>query len=398
MFGAGDPDNPMGGLLGDLLKVIGSAPGGGDAWFDAARTLAHGVATDGQDDDNADPLVRIAFEELARVAELHVTNATGISLTTGGSRLSFDAVGPGQWSYRALTAYRPTLQLMVDAQQQGAAAVPPTMDLGELDDISGGLGGLLSQFALTLGPVLLGMQFGSAAGHLARRAFGQYALPLPWPESNTLLLVPTNVATFAEDWSLPLQEVQLWVCLRELTMHAVMTRPGVRSSLLLLLGDAAAHAAASQRSMVERLGDGLGDPSALEGVLNDPESLLADLVSPEQRHISNNLTALTTSIGAYVDHVTAGIAATLTSSPAALREAWYRYRVEDTKGEQAFAGLFGLNVGQAEVDRGAHFIDGVVERAGEDALARLWANEEDLPTPAEVDAPGLWLARIGLLD
>jgi len=50
--------------------------------------------------------------------------------------------------------------------------------------------------------------------------------------------VPSNVARFAEDWSLPLQEVQLWVCLRELTMHAVMTRPGVRSSLNLLLADA----------------------------------------------------------------------------------------------------------------------------------------------------------------
>ena len=398
MFGSGDPDNPMGGLLGDLLKVIGSSPGGGDAWFDAARTLAHGVATDGQDDDNADPLVRIAFEELARVAELHVADATGISLTAGGTSISFDAVGPGQWSFRVLNAYRPTLQLMVEAQQQGAAAMPPTMDLSSFDDPTGGLGGLLSQFALTLGPVLLGMQFGSAAGHLARRAFGQYALPLPWPESNTLLLVPSNVATFAEDWSLPLQEVQLWVCLRELTMHAVMSRPGVRSSLTTLLGDASAHAAASQRSMVERLGDGLGDPAALEGVLSDPESLLADLISPEQRHISNTLTALTTSIGAYVDHVTAGIAATLTSAPAALGEAWYRYRVEDAKGEQAFAGLFGLNVGQAEVDRGSSFIDGVVERAGENALARLWADEADLPTPAEVDAPGLWLARIGLLD
>src|SRR6202021_3386068 len=104
------------------------------------------------------------------------------------------------------------------------------------------------------------MQFGSAAGHLARRAFGQYALPLPWPESNTLLLVPSNVATFAEDWSLPLQEVQLWVCLRELAMHAVLTRPGVRSSLMRLLDDGAAHAAAAQRSIVERLGEGLADP------------------------------------------------------------------------------------------------------------------------------------------
>jgi putative hydrolase len=206
------------------------------------------------------------------------------------------------------------------------------------------------------------------------------------------------VARFAEDWSLPLQEVQLWVCLRELTMHAVVTRPGVRSSLNTLLTDASAHAAAAQKSIVERLGDGLDDSISIEDALSDPEALLADLISPEQRSISNALTALTTAIGAYVDHITAGIAATLTSSPAALREAWYRYRVEDGKGEQAFAGLFGLNVGQAEVDRGANFIDGVVERAGENALARMWSNEEDLPTPAEVDAPGLWLARIGLRD
>jgi putative hydrolase len=398
MFGSIDPDNPMGGLLGDLLKVIGSGPGAGDSWFEAARTLAFGVATDGGQDEIPDPLVRIGFDELARVAELHVADATGITAGSSAS-VSFETVGPGQWSFRLLEAYRPVLKSMVDAQQQGAAAVPTSTDLAELDpDAAGGLSGLLGQFALTLGPVFLGMQFGSAAGHLARRAFGQYALPLPWPESTTLLLVPGNVARFADDWSLPLQEVQLWVCLRELTMHAVLTRPGVRSSLATLLGDASAHAAAAQRSIVERLGDNLGDQVALEDALGDPEALLADLISPEQRNISSALTAQTTAIGAYVDHVTARIAETLTSSPGALREAWYRYRIEEGKGEQAFAGLFGLNVGQEEVDRGRAFVTGVVERAGEDALARLWGDELDLPTPAEVDAPGLWLARIGLMD
>lgn len=397
MFGS-DPDNPMGGLLGDLLKVIGSGPGGGDSWFEAARTLAYGVATDGGTDDTPDPLVRIAFEELARVAELHVADTTGIAPTSGAGGVSFDAVGPGQWSFQALQAYRPILKSMVEAQQQGASAVPSSMDLSSLDPDGGGIGDLLGQFAMTLGPVFLGMQFGSAAGHLARRAFGQYTLPLPWPESTTLLLVPSNVARFAEDWSLPLQEVQLWVCLRELTMHSVLTRPGVRSSLTTLLGDASAHAAAAQRSVVERLGEGMGDPAALEDALGDPEALLSDLISPEQRNISSALTAQTTAIGAYVDHVTGRIAETLTSSPGALREAWYRYRVTEGKGEQAFAGLFGLDVGQGEVDRGRAFVDGVVERAGEDTLARLWGDELDLPTPAEVDAPGLWLARIGLLD
>ena len=398
MFGSSDADNPMGGLLGDLLKVIGSGPGAADSWFEAARTLAFGVATDGGEDENPDPLVRIAFEELARVAELHVAEATGIASSSGSGGVSFEAVGPGQWSVRVLEAYRTVLKSMVEAQQQGAAAVPSSLDVSELDPADGGLGGLLGQFALTLGPVFLGMQFGSAAGHLARRAFGQYALPLPWPESSTLLLVPGNVARFADDWSLPLQEVQLWVCLRELTMHAVLTRPGVRASLATLLGDASAHAAAAQRSIVERLGDGLTDPTALEDALGDPEALLSDLITPEQRNISSTLTAQTTAIGAYVDHVTAGIAETLTSSPAALREAWYRYRIEEGKGEQAFAGLFGLDVGQEEVDRGRAFVSGVVERAGEDALTRLWSDELDLPTPAEVDAPGLWLARIGLLD
>ena len=190
------------------------------------------------------------------------------------------------------------------------------------------------------------MQFGSAAGHLARRAFGQYALPLPWPpETAALLLVPGNVARFAEDWSLPLQEVQLWICLRELTMHAVMTRPGVRSSLTTLLADASTHAAAAQRNIVERLGEGMGDATSIEEALGDPEALLADLISPEQRNISSTLTAQTTALGAYVDHVTSSVAETLTSSPAALREAWYRYRIEEGKGEMAFAGLFGLDVG-----------------------------------------------------
>ncbi|HSZ36195.1 MAG TPA: zinc-dependent metalloprotease [Acidimicrobiales bacterium] len=401
MFGGSmDPDNPMGGLLGDLMKVIGSGSGAGDSWFEAARTLAFGVATDGGQDETPDPLVRIAFEELARVAELHVAAATGITPTSGGTGVSFETVGPGQWSFRVLEAYRPVLKAMVEAQQQGVAAVPST-DLSALDlEEGGGLGGLIGQFALTLGPVFLGMQFGSAAGHLARRAFGQYALPLPWPESSTLLLVPGNVARFADDWSLPLQEVQLWVCLRELTMHAVLTRPGVRSSLTTLLGDASAHAAAAQRNIVERLGDSLnvGDQASLENALGDPEALLADLISPEQRNISGALTAQTTALGAYVDHVTATIAETLTSSPGALREAWYRYRIEEGKGEQAFAGLFGLDVGQEEVDRGRAFVQGVIERAGGDALTRLLGDELDLPTPAEVDAPGLWLARIGLME
>ena len=271
MFGSNDPDNPMGGLLGDLLKVIGSGSGAGDSWFEAARTLAFGVATDERPGREPRPAGAHRVRGAGPGGRAARGRRHGDRGRLGGGGVSFEAVGPGQWSFRVLEAYRPVLKSMVDAQQQGAAAVPTSLDLSELDpDDAGGLSGCSGQFALTLGPVFLGMQFGSAAGHLARRAFGQYALPLPWPESPTLLLVPGNVARFAEDWSLPLQEVQLWVCLRELTMHAVLTRPGVRASLMTLLGDASAHAAAAQRSIVERLGDGLGEPGGPRGRAGRP--------------------------------------------------------------------------------------------------------------------------------
>jgi uncharacterized protein (DUF2342 family) len=38
----------------------------------------------------------------------------------------------------------------------------------------------------------------------------------------------------------------------------------------------------------------------------------------------------------------------------------------------------------------------VVDRAGEGSLSKLFATAASLPTPAELDAPGLWLARIEL--
>ena len=94
--------------------------------------------------------------------------------------------------------------------------------------------------------------------------------------------------------------------------------------------------------------------------------------------------------------MTSGIAEAITGGAGTLSEAWYRYRVADHRGRQAAAALFGFDVGRAQVDRGAAFVRGVLERAGEEGLSRLVTDPHSLPTPAEVDAPGLWLERIDL--
>ncbi|MGH8982187.1 MAG: zinc-dependent metalloprotease [Acidimicrobiales bacterium] len=381
-------NDPFQGLLQDLLKVIGGAQGGRKAWLDAARSLAQGVATDGQPESNPDPLTRIRFEELGHVAELHVADATGLPFDRTPA---FVPVGPGMWAQRALDAWAPTLERMVDSQRAAPAPPLPAEDAGGMEE-------LLGKFASTLGPVLLGMQFGSAAGHLAQRALGQYALPLPWPPSQDVLVVPANVARFAEEWSLPAEETRLWVCIRELTAHAVLSRPHVAARVGTLVEAIALDMMATHQGLAERLGGQAGDPEQLQRILSDPEALLADLLSPGQRRTSEDLMALTTVVAAYVDHVTADLAATLTGAAGTLGEAWYRYRIEETASEQAAGALFGLDLTRAQVDRGKAFVRGVVERAGADALNGLWTLPRQLPTPAEVDAPGLWLERISLPD
>jgi uncharacterized protein (DUF2342 family) len=79
-----------------------------------------------------------------------------------------------------------------------------------------------------------------------------------------------------------------------------------------------------------------------------------------------------------------------------LTEALRRRRVSAAESDRFVERLFGLELGQGTYERGTAFVSGVVERAGEDGLRRLWADEANLPTPPEVDAPGLWLARLDL--
>lgn len=388
-----DPSNPLQGLLGDLFKLIGGARGAGASWLEAARALAHGVATDGGLESNVDPLERIKLEELGRVAELHVSAAIGTPLGGIEHPAAFVPVNRGTWAVRALEAWRPVLQRMVDAQARAEAGAALPED-PEVD----GLEAFLGQFTSTMGPIMLGLQFGSSAGHLAQRALGQYALPLPWPPSSELLVVPENVKGFAADWSLDEDAVRLWVCVRELSMHAMVSRPAIAARLTELLDAAASEAAAVQQGLVDRLRPDAAEPEALQHLLSDPEALLADLLTPGTRATSARLTAAATALGGYADHLTVTIAKATTGNEAVLSEAWYRYRVEDAKGYPAAGALFGLDLGREQVDRGASFVRGVIERAGEEGLARLVASAKTLPTPAEIEAPGLWLERISLPD
>ncbi|HZU79889.1 MAG TPA: zinc-dependent metalloprotease, partial [Acidimicrobiales bacterium] len=115
--------------------------------------------------------------------------------------------------------------------------------------------------------------------------------------------------------------------------------------------------------------------------------------SPARRHASEQLMAVTAALLGYVEHVLDETATRLLGGRGALAEAWRRRQVEREGAARTAEMLFGLDLGPAQVELGVDFVRGVLERAGEDGLARLWRSAAMLPTPAEITAPGLWLER-----
>ena len=381
-------------FLGDLAKMLGQQ--GGMAW-ESARQLAISVATDGVSEPNVDPVERMGLEQLARVADLHVADVTGLSTSIGGRSVVGLPVNRTRWVMESLDAYRPLVERLA------ASLGPSERDdpTAEPDDpMADMFSGMFKMFQ----PMVLAMTAGSMVGHLARRSLGQYDLPIPRPvggsNADELLLVVPNLDAFAAEWSLARDDLRLWICVHEIAHHAVFGVPHVRAAMDDLLNRYVSSFNNDPGALEGRLGDlDPSDPNALAGLqelMGSPEVILGAITSPEQDLLRPQLEALVAVVVGVVDHVLDVVGAKLIPTYGMLTEALRRRRVESAESDRFVERLFGLELTQATYDRGATFVAGVIERAGEDGLRRLWADAANLPTPPEVDAPGLWLARLDL--
>jgi len=379
-------------IFGDLSKLFSQQ---GAIGWDAARQLALSIATDGGVEGNVDPLERIRLEQLVRIAELHVGNATGLPTSFGGTGVSIMPVTRGQWAATTLDSWRPLFERLA-----GSLTPPTTPATPDASDPLGFMAPLLAM----MGPMMLGMTAGSMIGHLSRRSFGQYDLPVPRTPNDDLMVIPANFETFATEWSIPADDLRLWVCAQEIAMHSVLRIPHVRTTVDEFLSAYAAGFEPDPNALEDRLGSmefDMSDPSSMTGMqsmFGDPEMLLGAIQSQAQRDMLPKFEALVASIVGYVDHIVDAVGSSLLSNTTMISEAVRRRRVEADDSDRFVERLFGLELTQATYDRGAAFVAGIVERAGNDGLVRLWESDRTLPTPAEIEAPGLWLARIELPD
>jgi uncharacterized protein (DUF2342 family) len=146
---------------------------------------------------------------------------------------------------------------------------------------------------------------------------------------------------------------------------------------------------------ISRLDVSSGDPmKMLDSLLSDPTLLLGASRSAVQDRAAPVLDAAVAALVGFVDHHVDQVTARILGDAARIAEAVRRRRVAQSSDRVFVERLLGIDITKERVAAAHHFVQGVVERAGDPGLAQLLDRDGALPTPAELAAPGLWLARL----
>ncbi len=377
-------------MFGDIAKAL---QGQGPLNWDAARQFAMLGATEGATEANVDPQVRIAYADLARIAGMHVNDVTGSDTVFPEARI----VTRGQWTNETLDAYRPLFtdlatslgQPLADDDGDPAAPTDPFVQM-------------LSGLGRMMGPAMMGMAVGSMVGSLAKRVFGLHDLPIPRSKQE-VVLVGQTIDRFAADWEIPVDEMRLWVLSHELSGFQIFSITHLREALADLVRQHVGGFRPDPNAIAEKLGsfdpfsgDESDDPTqALQRVFGDPEVLLGAVRSPEQIALQPRLDAAVAAVVGYTDWVVDAVAVRVVGGEALrIAEAVRRQRAGTSSEDVFVERLLGIRLGDDQVMRGKGFVQGVVDRVGEPGLTRLLALPDSMPTSSEIDAPGLWIARV----
>ncbi|MBV1894803.1 MAG: zinc-dependent metalloprotease [Ilumatobacteraceae bacterium] len=386
-------NNPFAGmpLFGDLSRAL---EGQGPLNWDAAKQFALLAASGGgllsggavSTPANVDPNVRLKYAELAGIARLHVADVMQLEVPATEPSVAT----PEQWAQQTLEAYRPLFTDM-------ASSLGPT-DEPLPDAASDPMAQMMAGLGKMMAPAMLGMSVGSMVGNLARHAFGVYDLPIP-RATPALVLVPSTIDQFAQEWEIQLDEMRLWVLAHELAGLTLFSIPHIADHLRSLVQRHVGAFQPDSSAVTDKLTSldiDQSDPmAAMQQAFGDPEVLLGAVRSSEQLALEPELDAAVAVTIGVIDWVVDAVAVRIIGGNSLqIAEAARRRRAEASPDDIFVERLLGIRLGAEQTARGKAFVQGVVDRAGEHGLAPLFNDPDSVPTPNEIEAPGLWLARV----
>jgi putative hydrolase len=206
-------------------------------------------------------------------------------------------------------------------------------------------------------------------------------------------LLPEGIVTFAEGLDVPIEEVRLFLALREAAHHRLFGHvPWLRGHLLSAVRTYA-EGITVDTSKFEELARGI-DPSnpeaiqeAIGGGLFEPTS------SPAQDAALARLETALALVEGWVDTVTAEAGSATLPSFGALQETMRRRRATGGPAERTFASLVGLELRPRRLREAATLWQTLGDRRGQDARDAVWSHPDLLPTAEDLDDPVAWVER-----
>ncbi len=377
--------NPLETVFKDLMNMLS---GQRDVHKMVALQMATSIAASA-DGENVDPNLRIKVDNIIDIAknELVLNSPLSTSKSLATSKI-ISATGVSRVE-NLLSRMKPLTDLLVaqtESNLTNTGATPPE------------LGGMpFGQIMAMTGPMMIGVNIGSAVGHLVSEIQGDS--DILWPRyGDEIAVYPQRAATFAQDWSLDLDAYLMWTLINQLVSNAVIQSQHITTELESIARRHITSMSSAAEALTSQLGEmDLSDPTALERLGQDPSQLFSVAKNDEQDRLVAESQPFLAVVVALIDWFTLASAKHLIGPTDSINEARVRVRRDRSEGLNLFESLFGIGVSSSSYEVGNHFIFGVVEREAEEKLMRIVEDPRYMPTPNEVEAPGLWLARIETL-
>jgi len=256
--------------------------------------------------------------------------------------------------------------------------IPP-----EMAQMMGPMLGMVQQ----LGVVAFSAQLGEALAALAADVVNASDIGIPLTAEPQCALLPRNVEIFGDGLGLLVDDVRLYLALREsahqrLFAHVSWLRPRVIGAV----EEYAKGVRVDQERLAEAMGEiDMQDPAALQQLMGS--GLLQPEDTPEQEAALARLETLLALVVGWVDDVVDTAIADRLPSAVQLRETIRRRRAAGGPAEKTFSTLIGMEL-RPRLAREAATLFAVV-RAGRGVEGRdaLWAHPDLLPGPDDLSDP-----------
>ncbi|WP_245797606.1 zinc-dependent metalloprotease [Mangrovactinospora gilvigrisea] len=397
-FDPSDPNNPLAGLfgnmnpgdLGEAFQQLGrmlSYEGGPVNWQlakDIARQTVAASGTDGNEgakDRSMDRGDRDAVSEAVRLADLWLDGVT--SLPAGGG--SAVAWSRAEWVEGTLDAWKQLVDPV--AEQVGTAmgqVVPEEMQA---------MAGPLLSMMRSMGGAMFGGQIGQAIGNLAGEVLGSTDVGLPLAKDGRAALLPVNIEAFGKDLGVPVEEVRLYLALREAAHQRLFVHvPWLRAHLFGAVESYAQGIKVDSQKLEDMVGNlDPSHPEALQEALQ--QGMFQPEDTPQQKAALARLETALALVEGWVDAVVHEAAKGRLASADALRETLRRRRATGGPAEQTFATLIGLELRPRRLRDASRLWASLADARGAEGRDALWNHPDMLPTPEDLDDPDGFVHR-----